>query len=115
MKPAASAFAAARERRRRRLSDGQVAELLANPLVEARPGQLGEAGAVVGEGSLERVAGRQLAGVAAVDGDVGRLASGGVADVENVGRGDDERACGQRVRRYVADDVALHAPGQDRP
>ncbi|HWO84806.1 MAG TPA: NAD(+)/NADH kinase, partial [Solirubrobacterales bacterium] len=42
------------------------------------------------------------------------LAAGSVSDVEDVARGDDERARGQRVGRDVADHVALHAPGQDR-
>ena len=69
-----------------------MAELLADPLVEARPRQLGEPADVVGEADLERGAGLERADLPAVDRDVDRLAAGGVADMEDVARGDDEGA-----------------------
>ena len=50
----------------------------------------------------------------AVDGDVDRVAAGLVADPQDVVGGDDQRPRGQRVRRDVADHIALHPPGQDR-
>src|SRR6201747_2818840 len=92
-----------------------MSELLADALVEAGARQLGEAADAVGEADLERVAGRQVGEIGAVDRDFDRLAARGVADVEDVPRGDDQGTRGQRVRRDVADRVSLYPPGQDRP
>ena len=74
--------------------DGQVAELLADASVEARPRQLGQQADAVGEAHLEPLAGRQVGDPFAVDRDLDRLAAGGVEDVEDVGGGDDESSRG---------------------
>src|SRR4051794_7141964 len=102
------------ENRLGRLLDREVAELLANALVEARPRKLREAADALGEADLQRRPRLQLTDVLAVERGVDRLVAGGVADVEDVGGSDDESARGQRVGRDVADDVSLHPPGKDR-
>ena len=88
--------------RDRRLN-GEVAELLAYPLVEAGAGELGEAADAVGEADLRASPGASVAGLRAVDGDVDRVAALGVADVEDVAGGDDQGPRGERVRGDVAD------------
>src|ERR1700709_2568881 len=92
-----------------------MTELLADALVEAGARQLGEAADAVGEAALERVAGPQGGAIGAVHPALDRRAARGVADVEDVPRGDDQGTRGQRVRRDVADRVSLYPPGQDRP
>ena len=80
------------------------------------PGSWARRPTAVDEADLQRRARRPgRRNVAAVDRDFDRLAAGGVADVEDVAGGDDQRPRGERVRRDVADHVSLHAPGEDRP
>src|SRR5262245_58873435 len=71
------------ENRFRRL-DGEVAELLANPQIEAGSGQLGEPANVLREPDLELVTRAERPDLAAVDRDVDRLAARSVADEEDV-------------------------------
>src|SRR4051812_24627421 len=97
-----------------RRSDGEMAELVADALVEARTGELRQAADRVEEADLERRPGGKLGGLAAIHGDLDRLALGRVVDVEHVPRRAHEGAGGERVRRDVADDVALPPPGQNR-
>ena len=79
-----------------RRSDGEVAELLSYAAVEARPGQLRQAADRVEEANLERGPGVEVGDLAAVDGDFDRLAFGGVDDVQDVARSDNQRPRGQR-------------------
>src|SRR5690349_13700349 len=91
-----------------------MAELLPDPVVEARAGKLREPAYPVREAHVEGRPGRQRRRRRAVDRDVDRLAARGIADAEHVAGSDDERSGGQRVGRDVADDVTLHSPGEDR-
>src|SRR5437763_4843026 len=93
----------------------QVPELLPDPLVEARALYLGEAADALVKGDLGLVARRKRAELLAVDRDVDRLAAGCVSDSQDVVGGDHQRPGVERVRRYVADDIPLHAPGENRP
>src|SRR5258707_559494 len=77
-----------KNRKHRLWSDCQVAELLPDPLIEAGARQLGEATDRLDEADFERGAGGELGELAAVDRDFDRLATGGVADMEDVTRGD---------------------------
>src|SRR3954449_4433729 len=91
-----------------------MAELLAYSVIEAGARELGELADRVDEAQVEGGAGCEGARQSAVDGDVDRLAARGVADGEDILWGDHKGAGGERMRRDVADHVALRAPGEDR-
>src|SRR4051794_7880349 len=94
--------------------DGQVAELLADAVIEARAWELSELSDHVDEADIQGSVGDESACLGTVDRDVYRRTPGRIADGEHVLGGDDEGASGEGVGSDVADHVALHAPGEDR-